>query len=354
MSDLVVVENDVDLELWLDEVAGRVQHHLGSAAYEIYQAGYWLAEARDRLNTQAAFVKWVDEKFSFSRGTAERYIRVTKMLDDLIPKENIPKLVAGKSVLYGLASSVTPGPVRDEMLAKLEQGQRVTLGMVKAAASGAIRAEGQRAAVLETGSERIELLNNDLDMDPEVISMLGVLESSKPEVFEEIYASGCVWDAQGESIPLESANSRDVQAYIDHNRFEKQAQGLSEIGAIKLVLDKVKPPSQRVVYSAYGLAQKAYIDTAMTEVKMAIAAQLGEDIYAFDQMVDVVYTIYQTNAPYKPSEVWVAGYETGLYEAGLIKATGPFHISSVKVRVKLVNQNPRVVIDLYPREELFS
>jgi hypothetical protein len=355
MNEIVTLIDNTDIDLWLGEVAQKIQGHLGKAAFELYQAGYWLGQARDKIE-KGTWDDWVRENFPFSPETARRFVRVTNMIDHyitegLISRENLSKLLVSKSALYELASSETPEEARFELMARLEQGQRVTISMVKGAAAAAERSEQQRDAVLDAGSERIGFLAEEYDLDPSVIPMLSDLETTEPDTFEEIYLSGCIWDATGESVGLDEANGRDIQAYVDHTRFERKASSLAKTGALKLTMPEVRPPTNAEIWGSYGLKQRSKAEVCHQQVQKAIDAIVDLLVAPYDVPVELVYTLYVLRRTPRVSEIYTRGYEEGLYHAGLIQGDGPLFINSMKVRSRTVKQNPRFEIDIYPLRE---
>lgn len=348
MNQLVELSTKpTDIGVWLGQVAEQVQAHLGKAAHELYQAGYWLGRAKDEI-PYGEWEKWVNANFPFSPETARRYVRVSNLLENYISEEHLPKLLVSRTALYELASGETPEDVRVEMMARLEQGQRITLSMVQGAARAAERSEEQRDAILDTGSDAVAFLAETYDLEPAVILMLGTLESDLPDTFDEIYVSGTIEDVTGESVSLQNINTRDLAAFVDNVRFERGKAGLARMGSVKIVLDGVKAVEIKDVWASNVLLKQKNLDLATRQVAEAIEEQFGGLEERITTLCDVVYTCYYKIRQPRASDIWVRGYESGLVTTGILQGDGPLFINSVKVRSRADRRGDRVEIDIYP------
>jgi hypothetical protein len=92
----------------------------------------------------------------------------------------------------------------------------------------AVEDAGKTAKYLDLVSDRVANISTFHRVDPDIIPALTRIEKQLPEVFDEIEAAGCVYDAEGDPVPLAEANKRDVVDYIEHTRFETKMRKRAE------------------------------------------------------------------------------------------------------------------------------
>jgi hypothetical protein len=347
---LVTVESSaIATPEWLEKMAGEIRANLGQAAYNTYLAGLGLRKVRAEVE-HGAFGAWVERSFPFSRKTAYQFISVSEFLDDRVPRDIIPKLTASTSVIDTLTRNDLPEDIRSDMTTRLIEGKRLTVDMIKGAAESAARSE-RRTEYLADVDGRVAALAERVDLDPEVIPVLDEILHREPDTFDEIEASGCIEDAAGEPIPLDEANKRDVRSFIDHTRFERRMVGLARSGAMTLTLQDHRPETNRVVYSRKGLLLDQSFDACRRAVIEAVEGQVGELVGPYEDPVDITFTAYLPNLMKTASELFIRGYESGLYRAGVIAGDGPMFIRSIRVISRRLQNGgqPRFEIDIYPR-----
>lgn len=335
---------------WLDDRAQAVRQNLGRATYHYYRAGVILREVRDA--TPGGFESWVMGSFPFSPQTAYQYIRAADFLDERVPQDDIPKLTASVSAIAALTKQDVSESVRERMTKRLLEGQRLTVAMVEGAARWAERSERQ-AEVLENVGERVAGIAGRTDLDPDVIAALDELYYRDFETFEEIEASGVVYDTAGEPIPLDEANRRDVVSYLDHTRFERKMGHLARSGGASISIHDHRPLTNRAAYGGSGMTQKARAAYCGDAVVNAVEFDIGELEGSYDVPVDIIITAYLPNQLMRSSELYVDGYVDGLIQAGILRSADPFQVLSTKARVRFLDGGgvPRLDIDIYPREE---
>jgi hypothetical protein len=148
----------------LEIIAKDIERLQGTTVFEIAKL---LAEARDLFRyrrDEGGFAGWVEARLTFSRQTAYSLIHVHEQFGGECVKhsDTFPT-----SVLYLLAAPSTPEPVREEIIARAEKGEKVKVEDVKSAiraARPAAKAKPQNdrlAALVAKGDACLQSVAND-------------------------------------------------------------------------------------------------------------------------------------------------------------------------------------------------
>jgi hypothetical protein len=111
----------------LDEHAAEIRRLGKRVIGDVLEIGRRLTEAKKQLG-RAGFLPWIEREFGWSEDTAERFIALHAL------QRTLPQLAETSlpiSALYLLASSSTP-PAVEEVIAKAQAGERVSVAEVKA------------------------------------------------------------------------------------------------------------------------------------------------------------------------------------------------------------------------------
>ena len=209
-------------QIELVQHAEKIRAALGASVQNAIIAGLELSEAKSKI-PHGEWGDWLRLELGMNPRTARRFIRSSKKIQEYVADADVGNLLGSKSALYKLAEKNVPPEAMEQAVETMRGGTYLTMGL----AEGIIRAvedAGQTARYLDLVSDRVANISTFHGVDPEVIPALSRLERQMPEIFDEVEASGCIYDTDGEAIPLEDANKRDIIDYVEHNRFESKMQ----------------------------------------------------------------------------------------------------------------------------------
>lgn len=118
-------QNSTITQAFLTERAERIRVLGKRVTGDVIEIGRLLIECRERCG-HGNWLPWLDREFGWSADTAERFIRLNKLADQIpqIAEYDIP--VSG---LYMLAAPSTPESARTEVIERAEAGEASSRGM---------------------------------------------------------------------------------------------------------------------------------------------------------------------------------------------------------------------------------
>jgi hypothetical protein len=121
-------QNSTITQAFLTERAERIRVLGKRVTGDVIEIGRLLIECRERCG-HGNWLPWLDREFGWSADTAERFIRLNKLADQIpqIAEYDIP--VSG---LYQLAAPSTPESARTEVITRAEAGERMGRAEVQA------------------------------------------------------------------------------------------------------------------------------------------------------------------------------------------------------------------------------
>jgi Protein of unknown function (DUF3102) len=124
------------------EVAERVrERHRAS----IVETGRDLIAVKERLG-HGHFIDWIEAEFGWSRFTADRFMNVAREFGDACcTVQHLPA-----TILYQLAAPSTPGPLREEIVRRIEGGERPHASEVGRIVKAARQSERKRESRQKT------------------------------------------------------------------------------------------------------------------------------------------------------------------------------------------------------------
>ena len=106
----------------IQRYTGEIKERLRRTAKDVWEVGQKLVEVRSQLK-YGQFETWLSAEFGWSRRTAYNFINVYEAFSQ---STNFAQLDIATSALYKLAAPSTPESVRQEFLAKANQGEKIT------------------------------------------------------------------------------------------------------------------------------------------------------------------------------------------------------------------------------------
>jgi len=204
--------------------ANEIREGLTEAVRGICRVGRALIRVKESPSIpHGRYIEWLQANFVQSERTAQRYMSVSRMIDNIEPDIQIN---AEPTALYLLAGRNTPEEARVIALEQMRDGTFLTQAIV----SGIVRdidESARRTYYVAQASPEVGELALRLQIAPDVIPVLDRLHSTYPDVYEELAESGYVEDVRGNQIPLSEANERDVEDYVTQVRFETYMQDLA-------------------------------------------------------------------------------------------------------------------------------
>ncbi len=158
MTNEVDMFGDLSVEVRQSQAlrAERIRLRMKRTAEDIVEIGRELTEAKAELG-HGNFDNWIKQEFEMSKPTALRFMRVYENFGS----KNVNLTHLSVSALYLLAESSTPEPVVQEVIARTEQGETLTVAQVKSlkmqlkAKEDVAKAEIERAAKLKEENCRL-------------------------------------------------------------------------------------------------------------------------------------------------------------------------------------------------------
>jgi hypothetical protein len=123
-----IVENPPQQAI-LDECAEQIRFLGKRTVADLLEIGRLLDDVKHSGLGRAGFLQWVDHEFGWSEDTAERYIALHKLRRQLPQVADVSLPV---SALYLLASPSTPLETAKDVVAKAQDGERVSVAEIKA------------------------------------------------------------------------------------------------------------------------------------------------------------------------------------------------------------------------------
>jgi hypothetical protein len=118
---------DTDTRIFVQERAERIHNLARMTAAGIVQIGQYLTEVKERLK-HGKFLEWIEREFGWSQPSAWRFMNVHEQFK----LSNLNNLQIDVSALYLIAAPKTPEPVRSQIIARAENGERVTFSGTRA------------------------------------------------------------------------------------------------------------------------------------------------------------------------------------------------------------------------------
>lgn len=213
----------------------RIKLRLRRTAEDIIAIGQDLISIKKSL-PHGEFLPWIEREFEMKERTARNFISVA---------ERFPKsaIIADfkPSVLYELAAPSTPPEVVQQVTAKVEQGETVTVAQVKELRRQAKEAElaaNEAFDALETKTTELERMQKHNDSIVDAMQRLQhqveALSNREPETITEYidavpdgYTSieEAIADKKRKLKELESEHNKLCK---DHNRMRKSLESLNE------------------------------------------------------------------------------------------------------------------------------
>lgn len=119
---------------FLREKTGEIRELARTTIAGIVRLGGFLAEVRDRL-LYGQFEAWLTAEFNWSRRTAYNLINV----HEAFGRANFAQLTIDVSALYLLAAPSTPEPVRQSVIERAQNGERISHAAAKEAIAAAFQ-----------------------------------------------------------------------------------------------------------------------------------------------------------------------------------------------------------------------
>ena len=112
---------EADLAQDAKSIAKRIRKRLHRAASDIVAIGVDLMVIKEKL-PHGQFTPWLRSEFDMSLSTAQRFMRVARMLED----KNVTVTLLSPKALYELAAPSTDEQLRQDILKRAEQGEEIS------------------------------------------------------------------------------------------------------------------------------------------------------------------------------------------------------------------------------------
>jgi DUF3102 family protein len=112
------------LEEHADAIRALGKQTVETTIKNIIEIGQRLVDVRDHHLDHGEWLPWLKREFAWSRQTADRFIHVYAMRDQIAHVGNLNELPL--TALYLLAAPSTPDAVRQQIAARIEAGQKVS------------------------------------------------------------------------------------------------------------------------------------------------------------------------------------------------------------------------------------
>jgi hypothetical protein len=110
-------------EVFLRRSSAEIRQLGRRAVQDIVEIGKLLTECKAKLG-HGEWLPWIEREFGWSDRTARNFMRVHEMLSG--KSEIISDLAIDATALYALASKSVPNSVREQMLARAQQGEHIS------------------------------------------------------------------------------------------------------------------------------------------------------------------------------------------------------------------------------------
>lgn len=201
----------------LQERANRIKFCLAKTVQAIAAAGLELIAA----NNECPHGEWemfCREMVGISPSTALRYRKVTELLLEYVPAEQIENLQAEPRALYQLINNQLPNEARGKAIEFMMAGQFLTGAIITGMVKEVERKMEQAELLQHVQNPEVAGLVLKHDIDPDIIPGLTRLPL---ESIQSLVASGAIEDLDGNSLPLGTATVRDMEYYEEKGRKEE-------------------------------------------------------------------------------------------------------------------------------------
>ena len=113
------------IELRTEEIKERLKR----SAQDIWEIGQKIFEVRSQLG-YGSFDSWLKAEFGWSRRTAYNFIKVYEAFPE---RATVAQVSIAASALYQLSSPSTPKKIRDELIERAKQGEKITRQDIRSA-----------------------------------------------------------------------------------------------------------------------------------------------------------------------------------------------------------------------------
>jgi hypothetical protein len=144
---------EANLAKKLQEAAIDIQEGLKQEQFASAKVGERLLQVRDDLK-HGLFEKWIVAEFGMSPRTARNRMSVARALRGLPPGKSAMFSVLPDGVLKRLGSPSTPPQVRDQLIKRLEAGERLLVGDLAKTIRQANESSRSSTAAASLGAER--------------------------------------------------------------------------------------------------------------------------------------------------------------------------------------------------------
>ncbi len=161
----------------------EIKERLKRSAQDIWEIGQKIFEVRSQLG-YGSFDSWLKAEFGWSRRTAYNFIKVYEAFPE---RATVAQVSIAASALYQLSSPSTPKKIRDELIERAKQGEKITRQDIRSAL------ESKKSS----SSDSIPVANSANNSKQQIVSVIykptGVSESSlqlepiqKQEIIEDL------------------------------------------------------------------------------------------------------------------------------------------------------------------------
>ena len=196
--------------------ADKTKYYLARSIQAIAGAGLELMGAYDKC-PHGLWEKYCWDMVGISPRTALRYRKVTELLLDYVPEDEIANVQAEPRALYQLINGQLPDEARGKAIEFMLTGQFLTGAIVTGMVKEVERKMEQAELLQHVQSPDVAQLILEYDIDPDVIP--GLTRMSSEDV-QTLSLTGSIEDLDGESLSLEDATGRDMQYYEERGRLE--------------------------------------------------------------------------------------------------------------------------------------
>jgi hypothetical protein len=122
---------DTETRRFVMERAERIHNLARMTAAGIVQIGQYLTEVKDRLK-HGQFLDWIEREFEWKERSAQNFMNVYRHVTPHLKNATVADLQVEFRALYLIAAPKTPEPVREQIIARAENGERVTFSGARA------------------------------------------------------------------------------------------------------------------------------------------------------------------------------------------------------------------------------
>jgi Protein of unknown function (DUF3102) len=144
----------LSFDISLPERAQRIRDLVGTARICIIEVGRELIAAKAEV-AHGDWLPWLDQEFGWSEDTAQNYMRIARGFPQ-IPKASV---FTGEA-LTALSAPNVPQSVRDEAVARAEDGEHISKADAEALIAEALATERARFETLVAGYEAAQAIAN--------------------------------------------------------------------------------------------------------------------------------------------------------------------------------------------------